>query len=387
LTAQSSEQKALQAKRAKLQKEIRQINQQLSQQQAERGNVLEQMEALDRKINVRQEFIRITNRESNLLNRQINANISKIDKLRKDLALLKEDYAKLIVSSYRNRSDRSNVMFLLSSKTFFQAFKRLQYLKQISNYRQQQGKALESKTKVLTTLNRNLVEQRKAKDLLLTQYRTVKNQLSKEVSMQQALLKTIRANESRYAQAIAEKTKEAQQIDREIERLIKSAITTVNKRKGNKAATGAFALTPEEKSLSVNFTENKGKLIWPVERGRKSQGFGVYADKIYPGIKHRNNGVTITTNKGAKARAVFNGEVIDVKTTRTGQKAVFVRHGSFISTYYNLDNAYVQKGAKVSTKEALGQIHTNKRTGLTRLKFYLYRNTKKLNPEEWILNL
>ena len=384
--AQTSEQRALEAKRSQIQKEIREMNRLLSQEKEERGNVLEQMEVLDQKINMRQELIRVTNRQSNLLNRQINANVRKISKLREDLELLKEDYAKLIVNSYQQRSNQNRIMFLLSSADFFQAFKRLQYLKQYTEFRKQQGEDIQRKTSELTSLNKSLVDQRKVKEGLLAENRQIKSQLSLEIDTQKDLLKTIRANESKYASAIQEKRKEARRIDQEIERLIRSAITNSNKKSGS-SGTRSFTLTPEAKALASSFTANKGRLIWPVEKGVKSQGFGVYADKIYPGIKHQNNGVTISTNQGEKARAIFDGEVIDVKTTRTGQKAIFIRHGNYISTYYNLASAYVKSGDKVNVREELGEVHTNKTNGLTKLKFYLYQNTKKLNPEEWIYQL
>lgn len=386
VNAQTSEQKALEAKRAQIQKEIREMNRLLSEEKAEKGNVLEQMEVLDQKINMRQELIRVTNRQSNLLNRQINANVRKISKLREDLELLKEDYAKLIVSSYQQRTNQNRILFLLSSEDFFQAFKRVQYLKQYAEFRKQQGEEIQTKTTELTALNRNLVDQRKVKEGLLAENRKVKNQLSQEVATQKSLLTTIRANESKYTEAIQAKRKEARRIDQEIERLIRNAIASSNKRSGT-SGTRSFSLTPEAKALASSFTANKGRLIWPVEKGVKSQGFGVYADKIYPGIKHQNNGVTISTNKGEKARAIFDGEVIDVKTTRTGQKAIFVRHGNFISTYYNLASAYVERGDKVAAREELGEVYTNKTNGLTKLKFYLYQDTKKLNPEEWIYQL
>ena len=385
--AQSSEQKALEAKKAQIQREIREMNRLLTEEKAERGNVLEQMEVLDQKINMRQELIRVTNRQSNLLNRQINANVRKVSKLREDLELLKEDYAKLIVNSYQQRSNQNRLMFLLSSDDFFQAFKRLQYLKQYTEFRKQQGEDIQIKTSELTELNKGLVEQRKVKERLLADNRQVKSQLSKEIASQKDLLKTIRANESKYTQAIQNKRKEARRIDQEIERLIRSAIASSNKKSGKSSAAGSFTLTPEAKALASSFTANKGRLIWPVEKGVKSQGFGVYADKIYPGIKHQNNGVTISTNKGEKARAIFDGEVIDVKTTRTGQKAIFIRHGNYISTYYNLASSYVKSGDRVTARDELGEVYTSKTDGLTKLKFYLYQNTKKLNPEEWIYQL
>ncbi len=386
LCAQSSEQKALETKRAQLQKEILEMNRLLSEEKEERGNVLEQMEVLDQKINMRQELIRVTNRQSNLLNRQINANVRKIAKLREDLELLKQDYAKLIVNSYQQGSNQNRVMFLLSAENFYQAYKRLQYMKQYTAFRKQQGQDIQAKTQELTVLNKDLVDQRKIKDGLLAENRKIKSTLSTEILAQKELLKTIRANESKYTQAIQNKREEARRIDREIERLIRNAIASSNKRSGSSGAR-TFTLTPEARALASSFTANKGRLIWPVEKGVKSQGFGVYADKIYPGIKHQNNGVTISTNQGERARAIFDGEVIDVKTTRTGQKAVFIRHGNYISTYYNLANSYVVPGDKVAAKEELGEVFTSKTNGLTKLKFYLYQDTKKLNPEEWIFQL
>ncbi|MEM8509098.1 MAG: peptidoglycan DD-metalloendopeptidase family protein [Bacteroidota bacterium] len=384
--AQSNEQKALEARRTALQKEIAEMNRLLSEEKKEKGNVLEQMEALDQKINVRQELIRVTNQQFNLLNRQINANVRSISKLRRDLELLKEDYAKLIVHAYQNRLNENRLMFLLSSKNFFQAFKRFQYIKQYANHRKKQGEAIQTKTAELVGLNTDLIEQRKVKNELLKENRSAKQQLSKEITTQKELLKTIRANESKYARVIQEKRKESRRIDREIERLIRSAITTSNKASGSSRTT-SFALTPEDKLLASDFISNKGKLIWPVEKGIKSQGFGVYADKIYPGIKHQNNGVTITTNKGEKARAIFEGEVVTVMTDKIGRKGVFIRHGNYISMYWNLANSYVQKGDKVAAKEELGQIYTNRFNGTTKLKFYLYQDSKKLNPENWIYKL
>jgi hypothetical protein len=40
------------------------------------------------------------------------------------LGILKEDYAKMIVKSYKSRSEQSRAMFILSSENFLQAYKR-----------------------------------------------------------------------------------------------------------------------------------------------------------------------------------------------------------------------------------------------------------------------
>lgn len=386
LYGQTGEQKALEAKRERLQKEIKEINRLLFAERKEKGDVIDQMEALDKKINVRQELIRLTNQQSNLLNRQINVNIRTISKLREDLKLLKEDYAQLIKKSYQNKAQNNRLMFLLSSDNFYQALKRLQYMKQYAQHRKKQGESIATKTSELTALNKDLLEQRKLKEQLLAENRSAKNTLTKEIASQKELLTSIKQNEARYTAAIDKKRKEARRIDREIERLIKSAIVSTNKRTGN-TSTRTFALTPEAKIVATNFSANKGKLIWPVEKGIKSQGYGLYKDKLYPGIEHRNNGVTITTDKGSKARAIFEGEVIAILSVPGGSRGVQIKHGNYISTYYNLSKLYVKKGDKVSAKEVLGDIYTSRFDGSTKLKFYLYRDSNRLNPEEWIYQL
>ena len=383
---QTNEQKSLEARRDKLQQEIKEINRLLFAERKEKGSVLEQMEALDKKINVRQELIRVTNQQSNLLNRQINVNIRSISKLRKDLDLLKEDYAALVRRSYQNKTQNNRLMFLLSADNFYQAYKRLQYMKQYAKQRKRQGEQIISKTEELSIRNNDLISQRKEKEQLLAENKKVKQELFREIQSQKSLLTSIRQNESRYTAAIDEKRREARKIDREIDRLIKSAIASNNRKTGSRSAT-KFALTPEARLVANNFSANKGKLIWPVEKGIKSQGFGVYNDKLYPGIKHRNNGVTIVTDKGSTARAIFEGEVIAIVSVPGGSRGVQIKHGNYISTYYNLSKLYVKKGDRVTAKEVLGEINTNRFDGTTKLKFYLFQDSNRLNPEEWIYQL
>lgn len=385
--AQTNEQKALQQKREQLQKEIKKINQLLFAEKKEKGNVLDQMEALDKKISVSQQLIRVTNQQSNLLNRQINSNIRNISKLQDDLKDLKDEYAIMVQKSYQNKSKQSRLMFLLSSKNFYQAYKRAQYLKQYTDYRKEQGQQLVGKTEELKRLNIELTEKRKDKDRLIADNKGVKKQLERELNTQKTLLKSIRKNENKYARAIKKKKQEARKIDQQIERLIRNAIAASNKKSGKGGNTSKFILTPEATIVAQNFEANKGKLIWPVERGIKSKGFGVYKDAVYPGIKHQNNGVIIATDKGASARSIFKGEVIAILSVPGGNKGVQIKHGNYISTYYNLSKVFVKQGDKVAAKAPLGEIYTSRFNGQTQLKFYLYKDTKRLNPEDWVNRL
>lgn len=261
-------------------------------------------------------------------------------------------------------------------------------MKQYTDYRKEQGAQILAKTDELSRLNADLNEERKVKEVLLAQNKKAKDQLFSEIQTQKALLGTIRKNETKYTSAIDAKRKEARKIDQQIERLIRSAIAASNKKSGSTTKNSSkFVLTPEATIIANNFSANKGKLIWPVEKGIKSQGFGVYSDPVYPGIKHQSNGVIIATDEGSKARAIFEGEVIAILAVPGGNKGVQIKHGNFISTYYNLSDLYVKKGDKVISKEELGTVYTNRNNGQTRLKFYLYQDTSRLNPEEWVYRL
>ncbi|WP_268224568.1 murein hydrolase activator EnvC family protein [Sinomicrobium oceani] len=385
--AQTREQKELEAKRARLQQEIKQINSLLSTQQKERQNVVTEVEDLNQKIRVRQELIQVTNRQANLLNRQVNNNMKKIGDLRKELEDLKEDYAETIRQTYKSRSRQNRVMFLLSSENFFQAYKRLQYMKQYADYRKQQGESIEAKTLELQNLNKELIVQRKEKETLISENKKEQAALEKERREQQSLIASIRKKESQYNSQITQKRKETQAIDRQIEKLIREAIVESNKKAGKSTNNATFALTPEAKVIANNFAANKGKLIWPVEKGVKSKGYGEYSDPVYPAVKNFNNGVLIATQEGEKARAVFDGEVSAIIAVPGANKAVQLRHGNYITTYYNLGRIYVKKGQKVTAKTPLGEIFTSPSSGKTELKFFLYRDTNRLNPEDWIYRM
>ena len=385
--AQTREQKELEAKRARLQEEIRQINSLLSRQKKERQSVITEVEDLNQKIRVRQELIQVTNRQANLLNRQVNNNMKKIGDLRKELADLKDDYAETIRRTYKSRSRQNRLMFLLSSENFFQAYKRLQYMKQYADYRKEQGESIQTKTLELQNLNKELIAQRKEKETLIAENKKEQQSLEKERREQQDLIASIRKKESQYNSQITQKRRETQAIDRQIEKLIREAIVESNKKAGKSTSNVTFALTPEAKVIANNFAANKGKLIWPVEKGVKSKGYGEYSDPVYPAVKNFNNGVIIATQEGEKARAVFDGEVSAIIAVPGANKAVQLRHGNYITTYYNLGRIFVKKGQKISAKTELGEIFTSPSSGKTELKFFLYRDTNRLNPEEWIYRM
>ena len=383
---QTKDQKALEAKKTSLEKEIKDMNRLLSVKKRERGAVLEDLETANKKIKVREQLIRLTNQQANLLTRQIKANQKEVKDQQKALTDLMKEYAQMIQKSYLHTAQENRLLFLLSSKNFYMAYKRLQYLKlKVEGPLQAEGIAIQ--TKALEEKIQSLNAQRKAKEALVLSNTAAKKQLLTEKQNKAKVLQDIRQNERKYTAAIRKKQKEAKALENRIEALIKAAIAAANKKAKGVKGGASFLLTPESKRVANNFTANKGKLIWPLEKGLLKRGYGVYSDPVYPGIKHQNNGVTIATEKGAQARAIFEGEVIAIMAVPGGNLGVQIKHGNFISTYYNLKTLGVKKGDIVKEKQTLGEIASNDTEGQTTLKFYLYQDSTRLNPQEWVFNL
>ena len=390
--AQPDKQKELEEKRQSIINEIQQINSLLFKTRGEKKSVLTQVEDLDQRIAARENLIRVTNQQANLLTRKVNDNLTKMEILRNELKELKEDYAAMINKSYKSKSQQSRVMFLLSSKNFLQAYKRIQYMKQYAKHRKKQGESIKEKTAMLQILNNDLIEQKKQKQKLIEENKIARANLTKEKKEQEALVASLKKDEGKFATQIRAKQKEADRIDKQIEIIIREAIARSNKASGTSSSTKTvsnttFELTPEAKALAANFTSNKGKLIWPVEKGVVTERFGRHQHPQFPNVTTINNGVEITTESNAKARAVFNGEVMQVQQIKGANQAVFIKHGNYITVYRNLSGVMVKKGDKVTTKQEIGTVYNNPSTGKTTLKFYIWKNSEKMNPADWIYKM
>ena len=404
LWSQSNQQEKLEQRKAQILKEISEKENQLKNIKSKEKSVSQQLQLQSEKIQLKEKLINTTEKQAKVLSDDIYKNQLSINRLNRELEVLKEDYSKMIVKSYKSRSEQSRAMFLLSSQNFLQAYKRAQYMKQYASYRKAQGEEINSKTKELVVYNDKIVIQKDAKQQLIKENEKEKRVLLKEKQVQQEIAKTIKKDKNQIANEIKKKQRETKDIDRKIDKLIKDAIAAANKKtaaanaKANpKTVTSAatkstetatkIVLTTEGKIVSDNFKANKGKLPWPVEKGFVSLGYGDQAHPVYKSLVVHNSGVEITTDQGSNARAVFGGEVVSVMVFSPVNKAVMIQHGDYFTVYQNLSNVRVSKGDKVSIKENLGTIKTNGDSGKTVLKFTISQNTTYNNPAGWLYNM
>ena len=384
--AQDGRQQKLEAQRKQLQLEIKQINQLLFSNKKERKSALIEVEDLAVKIKLRQRLIQVTNEEANRLTQQIYVNQRSINRQRKELEQLKADYADMIRHAYTSRSGKSRLMFIFSSESFLQAYKRFQYLKQYAAFRKQQGEMIAEKTQTLQLLNKDLLVQKKKKETLVKENKSVRLMLESERLEQRDLVTALKKRERSLESQIRKKQQKIAAFDKEIQRLIRAAIAASNKAAGKKKGT-AFALTPEAKLIGKNFSANKGKLPWPVAKGVVTLGFGTQPHPVVKTTQIKSNGVTIATPNDATVRAVFKGKVLSVVSFKGSNPAVLVQHGNYITSYSNLAEVYVKKGQTIAAKDVIGKVFTHPKTKKSELKFGVFQATTPVNPRAWVYRM
>jgi len=383
---QNNRQAKLEAQRKQLRAEIKQITTLLFTNKKQKKNALTEVEDLAVKISLRQRLIKVTNEEANRLTQQIRVNQRTITLQEKELKDLKADYAEMIRFAYASKSAQSRLMFLFSSESFLQAYKRFQYLKQYAAFRKKQGLMIAEKTKALETLNASLVVQKQKKNKLIKENRVAQNELTAERLEQKERINALKKKERSLARQIQKKQRQIAAFDKEIQRLIKAAIAASNKSEAGKNKT-VFTLTPEAQLIGKNFTANKGKLPWPVEQGVVTLGFGTQTHPVVKTTKIQSNGVTIATPGSAKVRSVFKGKVMQVFSFKGSNPGVLIQHGNYITSYSNLAVVYVKKGETIDAKQAIGEVFTHPTSGKSELKFSVFQNTTPVNPKSWVYRM
>jgi septal ring factor EnvC (AmiA/AmiB activator) len=378
----------LEQEKEKLEDEIEYTNQLLEQTQQSKQASLNEVVILNKKINKREQLIGTISSQIGLVEAQIAAAKDSIATLEKDLQNLKDEYALMIYYSYKNRNLYDRLMFVFSADDFNQAYQRLKYFQYYNEYRRQQALLIQIKQKQLELKTESLQGIVREKNNLLSTEERQKEQLTYELDEKNRSVKTLSKKEKELQKTLKDKEAAARKLQAAIQEIIAEEIRLANERAaktgGVSTKTGLFALTPEEKLLSDNFFSNRGALPWPVEQGIISSTFGEHPHPVLKNVKVRNNGIDLMTNTGAEARAVFSGEVTRVMNVPSNNNVVIIRHGEFLTVYSNLDKVYVKIGDKVTTKQKIGTIFTNKSDSKTELHFEVWQSKTLLNPEEWL---
>ncbi len=361
------------SRKAKLEKEIAAIDRQLKENAAQKNDAMTALTLTRSKIAARKVLVEESDRQISALKGKIDSKRQNIARIQDRLDTLSSYYAKLVRSAYRNRDSKVWYMYILASENIGQAFRRAGYLKNLSAEMNRQGEKIkETRTILQNEVDSLAIMQSDAEKLRSRRAEDVAS-LQKEETQSANLVARLQRDRSKYQKDLAAKKRQVEALNREIERIIASAVSG----KGSTASK-----KPIDVKLDAEFAKNKGKLPWPAD-GPVVDHFGQHYHPVFKSVKLPfNNGITISLQRNAQVRAVFNGVVKQIVVMPGYNKCVLVQHGNYFSFYCKLGSAAVKPGDKVKTGDVIGTVDTI--DGLSQLHFQIWKGTVPQNPEQWL---
>lgn len=377
----AQEKARLQERKKLLLEEIQFSNKVLEQTKKEKDVSFHQLKTLKQKIAIRAQLIRTIQKEVGYINQEIQLNQNEKLDLELELDSLKTNYAYLIQQAHKSRKHFKRILFLFSSRDFQQAYKRASYMRQISQYRLSQANIVSEKQAELQNSIMILKKQKSIKQNLIENKQAEYELYNKEQAQEAISLAALSEKEKELKKSLEAKKIQRKKIQKEIERIIADEL----KKATSTSAAIDFASTPEAIKLSNSFSTNKGGLPWPVSKGLIISKFGKQKHPVLAGVYVENNGIEIATEPQGICRSIFNGKISSILTMPNGTKVVMIRHGEYISVYSNLGEVFIEKGQEIGTKENIGIVYTSKQEGSTVIDFQLWKSSKKLNPQLWLM--
>jgi len=365
----------LNKRRKKAETEIAYIDKLLQTNAQKQKSGLAQLSLTQQKITQRKEMIASIDLQIHIVEQDLKSKNNRIDELQVHLANLKNSYQNLLYQAYKYRDSRSWMMFILSSDDFGMAYRRWQYFKRLSEHINELGVTIKETSKKINTEISSLTQKRQELAKYLEQKRSEVDTLQKEEQTVQSLIKNLSGQEQKLKKEAEAQRKEIDKINKAIERII---LEEAKKQKQKENAN-----LPVDRALTANFENNRNNLPWPVRKGVVVDKFGEHPHPVFKGIQINNNGIDISTERGSKAIAIFDGSVARIFNIAGMHNCVMVQHGGYYSLYCKLGAVQVKSGDKIKVGQEIGSIITNDE-GSTLLHFELWKGAQKLNPELWL---
>ena len=375
LSVQGQNVKTQEEKRARLEREIEILDRQLSENASKSSSMLSNLTLIRKKVSNRKALVAESERQVRQYSDKIYLKQRTINRMQARIDTLSQHYTKLVLSAYKNRDARLWYMYMLASDNLGQAFRRMYYFKNLSSQMNQEARRIKE-------AKLELEKEREALQALKKEAESVKvvraaelKKLQGEEKQSNKIVKQLQSNRKKYQAQLASKKKEVDALNREIERMVSSAM------KGG-SSKGSSAKTEYDKKLAAEFSRNKGNLPWPAD-GPVVDGFGQKYHPVYKNLKlPPNNGVDIALSKGTKVRAVFDGVVKQIVVMPGYNKCILVQHGNYFTFYCKLGSTSVKAGDKIKTGDLLGTVDMI--NGQVLLHFQVWQGNKPQNPEHWL---
>jgi septal ring factor EnvC (AmiA/AmiB activator) len=339
-----------------------------------------QLNALNQQIKASQSVINSISGEISIYNGELLELNEVIESLEDDLDHLKKEYASMVYSSYKSSFGLRNILFIFSAETFNQLLLRAKYMDQYTSARKKQLQLIQEVRESLIDQMATLETKKLEKDQLLNQEMTQNKSLVKLRKKQNNLIASLTQKESEIKKELQNRKMAIARLDKLIADIVAAEIKASS---GGKSST-KMEMNSTETALSKAFESNYSKLQWPVSTGFISAKFGTNPHPVYKRLKIPNDGIDIQTSENQEVRCVFEGRVKAVAVVPGDMRyVVLVQHGEYFTVYAKLKEVYVSQGDIIMVNQIIGIVNTNK-NGTSEVQFQIWKNTQKLNPENWI---
>jgi len=365
----------LEEQRKKALEEIAYVDKMIKTTVKEKTESISELRIIGNKLNLRESVLEGLHEEMLLINGRIGLNSIAIEMMEDDLNMLRQQYAKSIINSYKTRKGNTELGYILSAGDFNQGYKRLKYLQQVAKFRRKESELIAELKEQIESTQRRLEDDLKRISDLKEREEQQKKLLEGEQNRRQRIIRSLASKEKQLQKELEEKREIAMKIEAEIAKIIEE----------ERRRSIETDITAEERLISDDFIVNKGRLPWPVERGVITSQFGIQNHPVLKYVTEDNIGIEITSSGETEVRSIFKGEVARVFSIPGANMAVIVSHGKFYSVYQNIVDVKVKKGEKVETKQMIGKVFNEPENGnKSILKFMIFEEKKKQNPELWI---
>ena len=268
-------------------------------------------------------------------------------------------------------------MFIVASTDFYQAMRRIKYLKEYNTYRRSKAnEILQTKAEIEAEIASYEKQKEERLGLLITKENETQ-ELEKDRQKRSSVLNKLQQKEKDLKKQLQQQQKEWNKLNKKIQKIIEAELSKNSKNKKR------LPMTPAEVQLSKDFISNIGKLPWPMKRGAIISHFGKHNHpQLHVTID--NKGVDFQCEQSTIARAVFAGKVVKI-IQMAKYKAVIVKHGNYFTVYNKLNQVFVKEDDMLTTKQRIGVVMTDKDSGETVLHFELWKQMAPQNPEKWMI--
>ena len=369
-------------KKARLERDIRILEQQLQTATTKSNNASTQLNLLRAQTSARRELLQDSERELMIITDSARRCQKEVERVQARLDTMTYYYGRLVHNAYKNRDSRMWYMYVLASENLGQGIRRYGYLRQLSAQMNEQGRRIGEERDRLQIERQRLDSLRSEARKLRDERASELNKLKKEEDKSQQLVNQLQKDRRTYQNQLASKRKQVEALNREIERLIQAEMDGTADKKGKGKSGGKKTNTKIDYVLSDQFASNKGKLPWPAD-GRVVSHFGRNPHPVYTKLEMPfNNGVGIAVNKDAPVMAVFNGVVKQIVVVPGYTQCVLVQHGEYFTFYCKLGSVAVKAGDKVKTGQVLG--HVAEGLDDIQVHFQLWKGRDPQDPEKWL---